>query len=474
MLPHEYTYLLSRVLYRKEKPFHLRIKAHYSVRLSPARTLILRERYVLRRKRHNSNFMDAVHGPPISGSIRFLTGPLAGNSYPISKPVTSIGREPGNDIVVSDPSVSRHHAQINYTNGVWTIKKVSPQNSLTLNQRDIPESPLRDRDTVGLGTGTTFLVQLHAATPQATPRGNGDAALISKKSVQTPVPPVVVIPPPSPLPVAPPPAPFGFTQPAWSSAESDNNPPTQRSVLPGSGEKSSNVPELEVSSNTDHERLVYPLTQSVIDIGRDPANTIVINRPTVSSFHAQIVREGNQLVLIHPHPKRGRTLNGIDYNGTSISGTTQFREVLKRGDVIRISDENGTFVSLAFNDGSGAPQEIIPEIHPIPLGAPVITLGRLPDNNVVLNHPQVSGHHARLEQVQRGYRITDLGSTNHVYVNANRISHQLLQPGDEVRIGPFKLTYTGTQLTQQDESNGIRIDALHLKKSGNKAGNPAR
>src|SRR5207248_5937052 len=42
------------------------------------------------------------------------------------------------------------------------------------------------------------------------------------------------------------------------------------------------------------------------------------------------------------------------------------------------------------------------------------------------------------------------------------------QPGDEIRIGPYKFTYTGTQLTQQDESKGIRIDALHLQKVGSK------
>ena len=48
------------------------------------------------------------------------------------------------------------------------------------------------------------------------------------------------------------------------------------------------------------------------------------------------------------------------------------------------------------------------------------------------------------------------------------MSNQLLKPGDEVRIGPFKLTYTGTQLTQQDESNSVRIDAIDLVKVGNK------
>ncbi|MDQ6660627.1 MAG: ATP-binding cassette domain-containing protein, partial [Chloroflexota bacterium] len=76
--------------------------------------------------------------------------------------------------------------------------------------------------------------------------------------------------------------------------------------------------------------------------------------------------------------------------------------------------------------------------------------------------------HAQLNQIPGGYRLVDMGSTNHVYVNAQLVKDQVLKPGDEVRIGPFKLTYTGTQLTQHDESNSIRIDAVHLKKVGNK------
>ena len=52
---------------------------------------------------------------PIS-SLKFLTGPLAGNIYPITKDVTSLGRGMSNDIVIFDPSVSRHHAQIIWEN----------------------------------------------------------------------------------------------------------------------------------------------------------------------------------------------------------------------------------------------------------------------------------------------------------------------------------------------------------------------
>jgi ABC transport system ATP-binding/permease protein len=236
------------------------------------------------------------------------------------------------------------------------------------------------------------------------------------------------------------------------------------------------TPTLEISTNIHHEKPVYPLDKQTITIGRHPQNDIVVPEEVVSLYHAQIVREGDALIFIHPQPvpppQHPHTTNGILYNGILYPGRTttgepvqQFRKRLQRGDVFRIGNEDGTLVTLTYNDGSAAAQDIVPEIRPIPLGAPQINIGRHPDNDLILNHPQVSGHHARLERMPNGYRIVDLGSTNGVYVNAQRIpNHQMLSPNDEIRIGPVKLTYTGTQLTQHDESNSVRIDAIQLNK----------
>src|SRR5438128_1504804 len=108
--------------------------------------------------------MDRVNGPPGLGSIRFLTGSVAGNTFQITKPTITIGREAGNDIVVSDPSVSRHHVQISLNNGRWTISKLAQQNTVTVNQREVEQSAINDRDTIGLG-GITFLFQANVGMP---------------------------------------------------------------------------------------------------------------------------------------------------------------------------------------------------------------------------------------------------------------------------------------------------------------------
>lgn len=417
--------------------------------------------------------MDAINKSPVLGSLKFLTGPLAGTTLPITKPVITLGREDtSNDVVISDPSVSRHHARIVQNGPQWIIEKLSPQNTLTVNSREVPQAPISDRDTIGLGTGTTFLFQAAVqAAPYAAPPAQSAAASAPGRAGQQPAAYAASAAPATPNWAAPqatpyPSPPLPTPQGPYPYPTEPSNVGTQRVQTSAPG-PSEGVPSIEVSSNVHADKQAYPLNKQVISIGREPSNDIVINELVISGFHAQIVQENNQFILVHPHPSRNKTLNGLYYQGRHIAGDQPFRKALTRGDIIRIGDEHGTLVTLAFNDGSGAAQERLPEIHPIPLGAPVITLGRLPDNTVVLNHPQVSGRHARLERVGNGYRIIDLGSTNHVYVNGRRVNNHMLNPGDEIHIGAFHLFFTGTELTQHDESNGIRIDALQLRKVGN-------
>src|SRR6266700_342609 len=393
---------------------------------------------------------------PAPGRITFLSGSLKGNTYPISK-TTTIGREPNNDIVLAESSISRHQVQIVWGKGQWYISNVSQQNNMSINQQDVRQSPLHNNDMVNLGPEISFRFQQEAGSSIQPPvPTQSQGAQNGPRQVQSaPLPPIrtnTLQPPPARPTPTPAPIPTIAALPLSSSApmaqanagiqapaaayqssasmpaaqpmppQNAGEPRTQRAMsqdlvgLPGQpgvgASTTTGNATLEISTNTDREKATYPLNKQIINIGRDPSNDIVIDRPTVSAFHAQILREGTQLILLHPHPARGRTLNGLIYQGESVGGTETLSKPLARGDVFRISDEHGTFVTLSYNDGSGAPQDVLPEIRPIPLGAQLITLGRASDNTVVLDHPLISGHHARLEQVPGGYRLVDLGSTN--------------------------------------------------------------
>lgn len=398
-----------------------------------------------------------------SVSIQFLAGPEQGRTIPLNKQTNAIGREPSqNDIILKDLTISRTHAQILYLHGNWSIKNVSlNDNNLTVNQQKIPSNQqhiLTDGDTVGIGQNTTFRVFIRPVSSAGIP---GPAVARSYQPA----------PPPSGVGgsgIQPPPYPSQQPPPSGAWQQQQNNK-TERASQPGMTAMGT-LPSLEVSTNTRPGKQIHqlPLNKPTITIGHDQASSdICINEPIVSSQHFQIVRENNQFVIVHPHPAKQKTMNGLYFEGKHIRGDEQFRKPLAQGDVFRIGNEFGTLVTLTYNDGSGKKRDQVAALPPIILGEPQITIGRGPANMVVLQHPQVSAHHARLIQNQGTYSIVDMGSTNHVYVNGQRITNQRLKVGDEIRIGPYKLTFTGTQLTQHDESKSIRIDAVNLRKVGN-------
>ncbi len=71
----------------------------------------------------------------------------------------------------------------------------------------------------------------------------------------------------------------------------------------------------------------------------------------------------------------------------------------------------------------------------IKLGDSTITIGRQPDNLLVLADDQASRHHCIIEPVDGGYRVRDLGSRNGTRLNRQRITIENLDNGDVVQIG---------------------------------------
>ena len=70
-----------------------------------------------------------------------------------------------------------------------------------------------------------------------------------------------------------------------------------------------------------------------------------------------------------------------------------------------------------------------------------LTIGRNPDNDIVIDNPAVSGYHARIESVAASFVIRDLNSTNGLFVNNNQVETHALQHNDTVKIGKHELVY---------------------------------
>ncbi|MGQ0428800.1 MAG: FHA domain-containing protein [Gammaproteobacteria bacterium] len=81
------------------------------------------------------------------------------------------------------------------------------------------------------------------------------------------------------------------------------------------------------------------------------------------------------------------------------------------------------------------------------------TIGRLPDNDVRIDNPAVSGHHGLIINILNDSFLEDLNSTNGTYVNGKLIKKHALTHGDVITIGHHHLRFVDSQVesAEQDE-----------------------
>jgi len=75
------------------------------------------------------------------------------------------------------------------------------------------------------------------------------------------------------------------------------------------------------------------------------------------------------------------------------------------------------------------------------LKGPELTVGRVPDNKIQIEHASVSGHHAVFKLDGLDYSIKDLDSTNGTRINGERVMQQKLRRNDILRLGNIELLY---------------------------------
>jgi hypothetical protein len=69
-----------------------------------------------------------------------------------------------------------------------------------------------------------------------------------------------------------------------------------------------------------------------------------------------------------------------------------------------------------------------------------VSVGRSRENDLVLDHPEVSRRHARIELADSRWVIFDLGSTNGTWQNGAAVAEAVLAPGDQIAFGGVHYT----------------------------------
>jgi pSer/pThr/pTyr-binding forkhead associated (FHA) protein len=239
------------------------------------------------------------------------------------------------------------------------------------------------------------------------------------------------------------------------------------------------------------------LTTTQITLGRDETNDIVLADRQVSRLHARLECDDQGCILV----------DAGSANGTAVDGQLIKRVKLQSGSLIEVghsllrfeqdappaaaesrpkrvksgrrgqasSDqallsqfldklEQGTFESATQAEVVSLRDQLL-RIPRLIIHTPEKTweirlkdqeswtIGRTPENDIIIDHQKVSRHHARIERQADQFLIRDLGSTNGTYLGKQPIQTHTLRHADTLFIGNVQLIFK--DMRQADQGLGM-------------------
>jgi ABC-type multidrug transport system ATPase subunit/pSer/pThr/pTyr-binding forkhead associated (FHA) protein/ABC-type multidrug transport system permease subunit len=185
--------------------------------------------------------------------------------------------------------------------------------------------------------------------------------------------------------------------------------------------------------------------EATFEIGRDPSCTVPLDDERVSWRHLRVEPKNGQLELVDLESRNGTFLNGrrMDPGPVFISSDALIQVGSTRARLRRATpsaaEVGGRFRRVHFRNRA-------------------LRIGRAPDNDVVLEEPNVSWHHAEIRPGSPP-TIVDLGARNGVRLDGQLIKGEgSLTPDAIAGIGPFALHVDGGELVISDE-HGARLTA---------------
>ncbi|MFN2543960.1 MAG: FHA domain-containing protein [Actinomycetota bacterium] len=176
-------------------------------------------------------------------------------------------------------------------------------------------------------------------------------------------------------------------------------------------------------------------------VGRDQDAEVFVPDPAVSREHGVLEPTGEGWVYRDAGSTGGTFLDGERIEELAISGPVELRLA---------GPERGAILELdpGAADGDGG--------RPTPSAVTVVRIGRDGDNDVVLNDPSISRHHAEVRSIDGGsLQIADLDSTNGTFVDGRRITRAVAGDGQRVTIGQTTFSVVGGELERPDDTGTI-------------------
>jgi pSer/pThr/pTyr-binding forkhead associated (FHA) protein len=227
-----------------------------------------------------------------------------------------------------------------------------------------------------------------------------------------------------------------------------------------------------VIEDDEGKRTVVPLSRDDYTIGRQEGNTIRLTERNVSRKHGRVRRtrangSGQSFVV-----EDLRSYNGVFVNGLRLAHTQE----LQHGDLIQIGDYRivlqddaaevsaDATVPMAVVDPKTTvplapslrgqtlterPNRLVMLVGPtpgdeFPLDRERMTIGRAEEATISVNHNSVSRLHCEVHELGDGrFEIVDKGSSNGVRVNAVELRRSIIEAGDVIELGDVRFKFIG-------------------------------
>ncbi|MYR08265.1 ATP-binding cassette domain-containing protein [Gordonia sp. SID5947] len=222
-----------------------------------------------------------------------------------------------------------------------------------------------------------------------------------------------------------------------------------------------------------------------LTVGRHADNDIVVDHPLVADHHLHIDWRGHAWLLTAADAEAAMFAAGRPVTELTVTGVVQVHLGSPgRGPVlvVALADDR---LATAERDGnpfggghptwgvaSPMPRRLrgAPHLRPMRQNADggavlslrdgVCTIGRSPDNDLVVDDMLASRRHARITTGTE-IRIEDLGSINGTHVNGHRVDRSVLHDGDAVTVGNSDFLVSGRALIR-GRAHGAVDDGLQL------------
>lgn len=170
------------------------------------------------------------------------------------------------------------------------------------------------------------------------------------------------------------------------------------------------------------------IRMKTITLGKSSTNDYVVSNPQVSRQHAVLTITDKGEVYLRDL----NSTNGTFVDGKRITTNTLLQPACK----VKLADTDLDWQAVvASQSGKTQVIKVSGSARQQPVQGKQCIVGRAKDCQVVMDHQEVSGKHAMLENRADGIWLTDMQSTNGTYVNGQKISAPVrLQKGDKVMI----------------------------------------